>query len=231
MALRTRFHPFTPYVTPRPPAGTYDPALDAARRAASRGLHDTTQDVGLAGERAGQDFTFGVGQADQTLGYQKADYGAHVAALQRSYDVLAGQQQEQQAGAGVLQGGAVLQAAAKRAANQGLQQTALDTGLARDVTAHDQTVAQLGVGQTRGITDRATTLARATREDTNFGLDTRGQEAFQAAGTGYTPPAPGTPGGRPANEGPGGHRTIVRGGVAYVVAPNGQVLSHRRVRR
>jgi hypothetical protein len=128
----------------------------------------------------------------------------------------------------------VLQAAAKRAANQGLEQGQLDTGLARAREDHDTGLGRLSVDFNRGTADRTLGLARAEREDTSFGLDTAAQRAYQAAGNNYTPPGPGQPGGMPRNEFTNRNgvqrQRIVRGGFEYIVAPDGKVVHTRRVR-
>jgi hypothetical protein len=70
-------HAFTPYKPPPIPAGYYDPALDAQRDAASRGLVNLEQDIGLQGRWAQEDLgyqpdtdltTGTAGHADLNLG-------------------------------------------------------------------------------------------------------------------------------------------------------------------
>jgi hypothetical protein len=154
--------------------------------------------------------------------------------LKRQYDILAGRQQEQMNQSGVLNGGAVLEAAAKRAANQGIQQGQLDVGLDRARKDRDDGLGRLTVDWTRGHADRVLGLERAEREDRMFGLDTAAQRAYQAAGNNYVPPEPGQPGGAPRNEftnkAGAQRRRIVRGGFEYIVAPDGKVVHTRRVR-
>jgi hypothetical protein len=235
VARRSRFKPFKPWTPPRPPAGSYDPVLDAQRDAATRGLGDVRQDSALGGTRAAEDFQFGQDDVNRGFGRYEEDYKTNTAMLKRQFDTLAGRQQEQAAGAGVMDGGAVLQAAAKRAANQGLAQGQLDTGLDRARVDRDVGIGRLGVDFNRGVTDRTTALTRAEREDTSFGLDTSAQRAYQAAGMGYVPPGPGQPGGMPrgefTNKAGVQRRKIVRGGFEYVVAPDGKVVHTRRVGR
>jgi hypothetical protein len=60
-------HAFTPYRPPPIPTGYYDPSLDAQRDAASRGLTQTEQDIGLAGRRGAEDY--GLDPNDPTYGY------------------------------------------------------------------------------------------------------------------------------------------------------------------
>jgi hypothetical protein len=251
------FKPFKPYTPPRPPAGSYDPALDAARDAARRGLGDVRQDTALAGTRAAADFQFG--QDDLNRGYTRGtedldaagrrgeeDYQRNVGMLKRSYDILAGRQAEGANVQGVMGGGALLEAAAKRQANQGIEQQGLDTQIGRqreDIAQsrarlgedRDTGIGRLGLDYERGNADRALGLARAGREDTAFGLDTAAQRAYQAAGAGYVPPGPGQPGGMPWNEFTNRNglqrRRVVRGGMEYIVAPNGAVVHKKKVGR
>jgi hypothetical protein len=226
---------FKPYTPPRPPSGSYDPALDAARDAARRGLGDVRQDTALAGTRAATDFQLGQDDVNRSFNRYDEDYRRNTDMLKRSYDILAGRQAESANVQGVMGGGALLEAAAKRQANQALEQGGLDTGRARAVEDRDLGIGQLNLGYERGTTDRATSLARAGREDTAFGLDTAAQRAYQAAGAGYVPPGRGQPGGPPKNEFTNKHglqrRRIVRGGVEYIVAPDGSVVHTKRVGR
>jgi hypothetical protein len=189
-ARRRALHPPGKTVAPlRPPAGTYDPALDAARRAATRGYGDVKQDTRLAGTRAAEDFQFGQDDVNRSYDRTKADYGSNVAMLQRQYDILAGRQQEQANVSGVIGGGALLEAATKRAANQAIDRAPLDTGFQRAGEDRGLAIERLGVGFQRGVTDRGTALSRAGREDRAFGLDTAAQRLYQATQSGWVPPA------------------------------------------
>lgn len=64
---------FTPTPAPLAPAGTYDPGLDAQRRAASRGLLYTQQDAERDNERASTAYTAGVEQSDTQRNWSLAD--------------------------------------------------------------------------------------------------------------------------------------------------------------
>lgn len=164
--------------------------------------------------RNSQDLTTGydrsIADIGTARGYEGEDYSASLAALQRSYDRLGSRQMETANQAGVLQGGAVLQAAAKRAANQAFDRQPIDVNHQRAVTGFDTSqqrltadygtnAARLGedrgvaagnlaLGYTRGTTDLQTTLRRAGRENTAFGLDINAQKSYQAAQGGWTPP-------------------------------------------
>jgi hypothetical protein len=204
---RVPLHPYTP---PLPPAGSYDPALDAQRAAANRGILDTRQDTELGLSRAGQDYGLGVEdlQRGQTRGNEdiaraggrlNEDFRTNTQALARSFNILAGQQAQAQRQLGVSTGGAVLQAAAKRKANMGIQRQALETGYqrgAQDLATQRNRltedtglgIGRLGVGYNRQVTDFGTAGSRAERENTMFGLDVNAQRYFQAAQSGWTPP-------------------------------------------
>jgi hypothetical protein len=97
-----------------------------ARRRAGTGTSSRTRR--LAGTRAAEDFQFGQDDVNRSYDRTKADYGSNVAMIQRQYDILAGRQQEQANVSGVIGGGALLEAATKRAANQAIDRAPLDTG-------------------------------------------------------------------------------------------------------
>lgn len=187
-ARRRALHPPGPPPV-RPPAGTYDPALDAARRAASRGYADLKQDTRLAGTRAAEDFQFGQDDVNRAYTRTGEDYAANTAMIRRQYDILAGRQQEQANTSGVIGGSALMEAATKRAANQALEQAPLDTGYRRAGEERDLGIERLGVGFQRGVTDRGTALSRGGREDRAFGLDTAAEKLYQATQSGWVPPA------------------------------------------
>jgi hypothetical protein len=177
-------------VVPLPPAGSYNPDLDAARAAAGRGILDTRQDTELGLSRAGQDYSFGVEDVNRGFGRAQEDYTHNTEALKRSFNILAGRQQEQANGQLLGGGGALLQAAAKRTANQGIQQGTLDLGLRRATQDKDTAIGRLGVGYNRQVTDFGTGLSRAERENASYGLDLNAQRYFQAAQSGWEPPKP-----------------------------------------
>lgn len=142
----------------------------------------------------------------------KENHDTALANLARSYNIL-GQNQAQSANAaGLVQGGALAQAASKRAANQAIDQQPIDTSYSREVqnletqgqranedygtqSARDtllsgRNVGQLGLSYQRQTQDANTALSRAQRENKFYGLGINQQRAFQAAQFGYTPPTP-----------------------------------------
>jgi hypothetical protein len=209
-------------VPPPPPTGSYDPALDAQRRAASRGLQDTEADTGIANTRDTVDY--GLNRDDvlraQTRGLEDlttsrdrgyGDVDRQVAVLQRGYQTLAGNQRQQFQAHGLAYGGAALQAAAKRQANEAFDQQPLDVARARIGEDFTRQSARLGedaglqLGRLaldyappdaanplggRRFQDRTTALTRAQREDAAFGLDIGQEKVFQATQGGWVPPEP-----------------------------------------
>jgi hypothetical protein len=222
--LRTMLHPpgAKPWVQPPPPTGSFDPALDAQRRAATRGLGDTVADIGTANTRDTVDYGLNRddilraqtrGLADLTTSRDRGygDVDRQVSVLHRGFQTLAGQQRQQFQAHGLGYGGAALQAAAKRQANEAFDRQPLDVARRRigeDFTRgsgrlNEDTGLQLGrlaldyappdatnpLGGRR-FQDRATQLTRAQREDTAFGLDTGAEKIFQATQSGWVPPEP-----------------------------------------
>lgn len=252
--MARRSYRFTPYQPPQPPAGSYDPALDSQKQAAGRGLLDMRQDLETQGTRALSDYGTGtealgrnyqdsLNQTGAARTRENEDYSRNVGLLTRRYGQLGDQQTEQANAAGVINGGALLQSAAKRSENQGIEQTGLDTAHRRtleDLTAREASVTadegaqagQLALTLNRGGEDRTTQLQRALRENSAFGLDLNAQRAYQAAGSGWAPPGRGQPGGMPKNEfvnaATGAHtRVIIRGNERLTVDPSGNILSRR----
>jgi hypothetical protein len=154
--VAARRRTFTPYRPPTPPAGSYDPSLDAQLAAARRGLGDLQQQIGTQTSRDVTDYAteqeainrqsgynredlgrqLSRGQADLGLarGRGTEDYNRNVEMLTRQYTQL-GQGANQ---AGVIRGGALLQAAAKRSENQAIEKQPLDTNYQRFLADNTQ---------------------------------------------------------------------------------------------
>lgn len=255
------FKPWEPWSS-SPPSGTYDPSLDAAAGAAGRGYQDLQSDVARQGQRDTVDYGLqregliksGMqAEQDRQLGFARegSDYSRNVAMLQRAFQVKGNVQKQQASSYGVLHGGALLQSASKRAANEALARQPLDTSHARFQTdsaeqqnrINDGTQTSLGrlallmappdAGNPlggRSFQDRTTQVTRAGRENTQFGIDTEAQKAFQAGGVGWDP------GTRPRGEFAGGasggpERVQVVGGIRYRIDPQGHVISSSRRKR
>jgi hypothetical protein len=196
---------FTPYKPPPIPAGYYDPALDAQRDAASRGLVNLEQDIGLQGRWAQEDLgtartdlTTQAGDATWDLqtgfnrsnedlatqrGYEGVDYGRNVEMLTRQTAQLGRQQAEQARKYGVTSGGIALLSAAKRDENMGLAQRDLDTAHQRAVSGFD-TAGQRAAADYQGANYRIGrdlgTAETALATTYNRGVATRGDQLSRA---------------------------------------------------
>lgn len=228
---------------------------DLERDTARDDLRDRV-DYGEGRDQINQGRDRGLADLDRQFGRGTEDLDWQSSMLQRSYSQLANRQSQQINAAG-LSGGAALQAAAKRAANMAVDQRPIDTArqrLTEDTSLsrsrlEQDTAWQLGqlakdfappgeggpLGGRR-FQDRADALARAQRENVQFGIDVEALKAFQAGQSGYEAPGRGEPGGMPRNEfsgdelGIGPHRRIRRGGFVHYVRPDGSVIKRKRVK-
>ncbi len=98
--------------------------LELNRGELERGYGRNLEDVNLRQERGLAD----LGQS-RTRGTE--DYNRNVALLQRSFQQLGARQAQNAQAMGVVRGGAVLQAAARRAENQGIEQQGMNTNFNR----------------------------------------------------------------------------------------------------
>jgi len=134
-------------------------------------------EIQQAQKRAGEDYNTATGNVN--TGYQRnltdllkaraqgsEDYGTSIAGVQRGFANLGTNQAGQQRKAGVWQGGAVAQAAQKRAANEQLARAPIDTAYQRFVADSTQTEGRLNEDKGRSLAD----LLRArTRGDEDLG--------------------------------------------------------------
>lgn len=136
-----------------------------------------------------RDYTTGVGR--ENLGFQQSmeDLLAQRQTLQRNYGQLANQQRQGFQAAGLAEGGASAQAAAKRAANLAVETKPIDVAQQRTGIAHQQSLedmltqqqrgtadlnsqlGQVNLTYGRGVQDRASQLERARREARKYGED------------------------------------------------------------
>jgi hypothetical protein len=190
-AGKSPFKPFKPYQPPNP-AGYYDPALDAQKRAAGRGYLDTQQDTALAGTRSAVDYGLGMDAINQSFdrgafdltrsrdrgledigtqrGYETADYTRNTGLLTRQYGQLARKQAEGARKYGVTSGGIALLSAAKRAENQGIEQQTADIAHTRAQSGFDTSTTRLGEDYTTGYGRLGEDRTTATGQlDVNYG--------------------------------------------------------------
>lgn len=174
--------------------GTYDKALDQQQRAAKRGLGQLIRDTRRAGTYATSDYTTALGDITRQRGELGEDYrtsvdrtnedvGLQRAGVERNYTRLANAQRQNFQAAGLAEGGAAAQAAAKRTANRAIEDAAITTAEHRTLDdllrantrggqALDRGVGQLGRDYQRGVTQREqVTIPRAKNEFEAFKTD------------------------------------------------------------
>jgi hypothetical protein len=207
------------------PPGTYDIGLDAAQRAAERGYGNLLGDLKLGRRRSATDF--GLAQTD--IGRQKTEFGQDIATqrgdverqykqtlddllsqrqgIERNYGRLGNQQRQAFQSAGLSEGGAGQQAAAKRATNLAIEERPLDVAKSRATEARSlslndllrqqnratdpttgafaRALGQVGLNYQRGGTDAARTQTQAHDELLAYRSDlgkTRMQEYLEGGG-------------------------------------------------
>lgn len=223
--------PWTPFSPAAPAPGSYDPALDATVGQSNRGFSDFQNATALSDSRALQDYGINKNDVNQSRTRSFENLDMQMAALGRRYKSLGNSQLQRASQAGVISGGAILQAAAKRQANQALDQQPIALNRTRVNEDANASLAKLALGYDRGVTDRGTALGIAQRENTQLGLDTQQSRDFQAAQGGWDPYA-----GMPTNEhtttkaGNGlkageTYHVVTIGGVKWRVTPDGRKVS------
>lgn len=276
------FRPWQPDLTP--PLGFYDPTLDANLGAAGRGLFDTEQDIERQRGRITSDYGLGLSniqrgydrgledigasrgalatsrdRAMEDIGTRRQqgteDYGRSVADLQLAYQRKSNSQRQAMNARGVLHGGAALQAAEKRTANQARDRQPLDTAFSRLTSGLDQAASRTGE-------DFSTQTTLLDRQQGRLGEDRNLQLGELALN--YAPPDESNPFGgrafqdlatslaRAKREGaafeldtaaakaaqasangwnPAMTKTVKRGGMVYTIDPKGRILSKRKAGR
>ena len=219
-----------PEVGPVPP-GYYDPTRDI-NIAEGKNTYSQARSKGER-EEGYAESDFGINQAK--LGYQSQtgleDIGTErtrqneaatraLAQLAESYKRLGVRQQEGANRAGVLQGGALLQAAAKRAANEGKGRDETNLTLKHQLEADDLREARLkhGIEEGEGSNVRNTQrllsgfgegITNAETNEQHYGEGIETLKNYEAAHNGYTPLAyllNKAPAKAPARRGRGGRR-------------------------
>lgn len=170
-----------------PPAGTYDPSLDVQERAARTGYQQGVDDIGKGRERAASDFETNVGDISRQRGeyeqdYQgslsdilrsrqqgQQDYQTNTQTIGRNYQRLGNTQQQRGRQMGLYGGGAAQQGAQKRAVNQGLEQTALDTSFNRFLEGSQISEQRLNLEGNRALGDEGSFARGLTGLKTQYG--------------------------------------------------------------
>lgn len=199
----------------RPPAGYYDPSIDAQVSAGARGLQDLRIDIDTGKRRGAEDRDTALGGLTQTRDRTLADlltgetrlnedYTRSTGELGRQFGILAQQQAQGARSRGVLSSGLAARAAQIRAGNQGRQQVGLD--LARNRGLEDIGTRRTRVGEDfttqSGLLERDfgrqfgaggdldLQLARGEREQPFLEADANALRLAQATAAGYVAPLP-----------------------------------------
>lgn len=259
-------------ITQAPP-GTYDPSLDAQAENAKLGFLFNGQDFTTQSNRLGEDYQTALGRLGQNhgstladlltgyqrntgdlntqLGYANQDYGTATANLGRQYQNLGINQAGAIRSAGAGEGGALAQALAKRTANQGIDQSGLDTqhnrqvagintdlsrlnqdyntGVSRENTNYGNQTYDLGLNNQRAGGDLLTNYQRAGVANDAFQRQINGLEVFQAQQAGMLPDQRD----QIAVTGPNAgltYREEVHNGVLYHRYSNGKNVAIRRIK-
>jgi hypothetical protein len=242
---KRKFKGFKPPTAP--PPSTYDPVLDQQLRAAQRGYGDLQQDTERDQTRATNDYSIAQNRTNEQSGYSLADilrntgresqdYQTATGNLNRQYTQLASSQGQAANAAGLLGGGFAQQAAQKRAANQQIDQTQLDTTHQRAMddyatqaqrtgTATQENLGDLGLNYQRGNEDRNTTQSRSGRELGFYSNDVAQSRFYQARANGYIPPT------RPAGEHSQNGVVYRDLGNGHFLLPSGQIVNKNSLAR
>ena len=154
--------PETGYESPllEVPYGSYDPSIEAQRKAAERGLSDLREDSKTAGHWSKRDLKTSLGDIRrrrgrtvrdvrrsrrrenqkldfrdtdlrQDAGRNRQDFATRLSGIRRKFSRLAGTQQEARNAAGTLRGGTARAAAQKRAQNRALAEAPVNVAAGR----------------------------------------------------------------------------------------------------
>jgi hypothetical protein len=177
-----------PWTPPPIPAGAYNPIRDIELQAGKRGVANTLEDLGTKNVRGEGNFLLGQSDIERQRNEQTTERDKALSNIAESFKRLGVRQTEQANGAGLLRGGALLQSAAKRAANQGKATDQVQQTYARQQEADTRALARLALARQQESEDIGTQGSRAEREQGQFGIDTQTLEAREAAENGYESP-------------------------------------------
>jgi hypothetical protein len=174
--------------TPPPPvipSAAYNPTLDIELEAGKRGTANTIEDLLTKRTRGDAGFAIDQGELQREEGEQGAAHDRALKSIAQGFQRLGARQAEGANAAGVLGGGALAQAAQKRAANEVQARQPVDIAYGQQQDANRRTLARLALAHQQEGEDTGTGIGRAEREQTQFGIDTKKVEAREATNNGY----------------------------------------------
>jgi hypothetical protein len=175
-------------VPPIPP-DFYNPERQVALEQGQEQGRQTLEDIGTKRTRGESDYTLGVGETNREIGERDEGRQRALAQLQQSYARLGGQQEEQANSAGVLRGGALLQAAAARAANQGKANEGVNREADTAIAALRRHLGDLALTHQREGEDLTQGEGRTEQGLEQLGLRTGRLETSEAVANGYVAPS------------------------------------------
>lgn len=187
-----------PWSPPPLPTGSYNPQRDIETEESGRGLGQLEGELGTQRTRATSDYFTNQAEINRQAGQHTEDFNRAQQMLRQSYQRLGSQQEQGANKLGVLQGGALLQSAAKRAVNEGQTSEQQKTAYGRQQQATALELAKLAregappdVGNPLGgrtFQDLLTKLTNAQANNTFFGESQQRLAGQEAAERGYVPP-------------------------------------------
>lgn len=127
------------------PAGYVNPQRGIEVEEGNRGLSQLKGEAGTTSTRDFTDYGTALAQLGQREANEQADLNTNLATIKKGYTQLASSQEQADNAAGAVSGGALLQAAAKRGANETTDVGAQNTSYARQQQADQQSRAQLAL--------------------------------------------------------------------------------------
>lgn len=198
-----------PQTDPTPPAGLYNPLRDIEISEGKKGSSQAISGLEQKKEYGEDDFSTGKLEDEREQGNSLSEIGtartrqqeAGKVALERlaeSYKKLGAQQTEGANAAGVINGGALLQSAMKRAANEGIAKTADQKALSQNLEddalketrlkeSGESALGKLLRESERGLREDTTGIANQSANEQTFEEGVNTLKDNEAASEGYVP--------------------------------------------
>lgn len=164
----------------KPPPGTYDPALEAQRRAGQRGLAQLLEDIGTANTRDSEDFAGAMAEMAKRKGRADEDFGVSLQNLQRRYATQGWNQGQSATVAGVAEGGTLAASAARRAENQGMDEQPIRRAHDRFGEDYQSSIDKANRDHARALADRELKRQRGVYEEGQHEYDITQSELYQS---------------------------------------------------
>ncbi len=185
---RQALHPQSSWTAPPLPGGSFNPSRTIETEEADRGLGQLGEGNATKLSELNANTATSENEVTRDEGIQTAAFQKAQEQLKESYKNLGNRQGEQANAAGVLSGGALLQAAAKRAANEGKENATQQTAFNQQKEGDALQMAKLIQAQGRGGEALAAELRNAGSNNAFFRKAQEQLEGQEAAERGYNAP-------------------------------------------